>query len=477
MASDKRSFKDVIGTRFAVNVPCFIKKETIPVVIVEVLGKGKWKVAKVDETGQVMPSLLFERTSQQLRKPKKDDWDKGNVHPLIHPPLASPHRPTILRTIGQELNRMLSPATTRRNEVSQSLPSSSSHCATNNPTGSHVRDTSNIPPRDTFPSSPTSTQERLLTPIRSPNRGSIGNENAPDESAIDSSVGAPPHNLSEANCTSPTAVIDGGSRNFRQGVDIEAHNLDEQEVNDAVTVGIGGSGDVQGSDHETSISGDDSLDDISATEEQDADDASLSDNEENPDLEFEEDIPHRPRDELDGEDAEENSGAIGQAVEQADDKYTERFNKYLAERESLVQSGLTISVKASKKKSIEIGARIKVRNGPFRGKEGLVVKKDAERLWGVKFDDELDAIYSNISSSSLTLVHDKRIFKWKCVDESFPVEPIQEFRDVGVVGFNFNQFAEHKLSIDNDDYEFPYLKLLIHLWPGKKVYYCIPNYQ
>ncbi len=36
------------------------------------------------------------------------------------------------------------------------------------------------------------------------------------------------------------------------------------------------------------------------------------------------------------------------------------------------------------------------------------------------------------------------------------------------VGFNFgHHFCEESLTADNDNYEYPYLKLVEHLWSGK----------
>ena len=52
-------FKEAVRTRFKLGVPCFTKKETIPVVIVDVLGKGHWKVAKVEATGEISIYLEF----------------------------------------------------------------------------------------------------------------------------------------------------------------------------------------------------------------------------------------------------------------------------------------------------------------------------------------------------------------------------------------------------------------------------------
>ncbi len=39
----------------------------------------------------------------------------------------------------------------------------------------------------------------------------------------------------------------------------------------------------------------------------------------------------------------------------------------------------------------------------------------------------------------------------------------------GIVGFDFSKFDDAKLSINNESYDFPYLRLLIHLWPGKSI--------
>ena len=91
---------------------------------------------------------------------------------------------------------------------------------------------------------------------------------------------------------------------------------------------------------------------------------------------------------------------------------------------------------------IDIGRRVEVRSGPLRGRKGRVVQNDGSKLWGIKFDDDLDTTHNNISSSRLKIIQDKRTFHWKCVEESFPEAPVQEFCETGVVGFDFNQFSE-----------------------------------
>jgi hypothetical protein len=67
------------------------------------------------------------------------------------------------------------------------------------------------------------------------------------------------------------------------------------------------------------------------------------------------------------------------------------------------------------------------------------------------------------------VIKDKRVFEWKIVEDSFPTDPVVPYQTHGIVGFDFSKFDDAQLSIDNESYNFPYLRLLIHLWPGKSI--------
>lgn len=97
-------------------------------------------------------------------------------------------------------------------------------------------------------------------------------------------------------------------------------------------------------------------------------------------------------------------------------------------------------------------------------------------LWGIRFDgrDE-DDIEHYIPSSTLQILKDKRVFKWTVVKDSHPTRPLEPFLEHGVVGVDYEKlFSKESLDVHNANYGYPFLKLLIHLWPGKfKVVYII----
>ena len=69
-------------------------------------------------------------------------------------------------------------------------------------------------------------------------------------------------------------------------------------------------------------------------------------------------------------------------------------------------------------------------------------------------------------STQLKVVRDTRVFNWKIAKDSSPTNPVVPYQEHGIIGFNFSLFDGAQLDIDNDEYTFPFLSLLIHLWPG-----------
>lgn len=188
--------------------------------------------------------------------------------------------------------------------------------------------------------------------------------------------------------------------------------------------------------------------------------------EEDPDLLLEEDLEQYVNDE-DGDD-NVNFRVIGQAVEEMDDKYTRKWNEYQVERKSLVDQKWSVICNPPKQQGIDIGVRVRERHG--RKRDGVVVHKEEENrnpTWAIHFDGSNENEH-NISSSTLRVLKDERLFKWTVVNDSVPDDPVQPFREHGVVGFDFmDAFSKDALDDGNKNYQFPYLELLIHLWPGK----------
>jgi hypothetical protein len=56
---------------------------------------------------------------------------------------------------------------------------------------------------------------------------------------------------------------------------------------------------------------------------------------------------------------------------------------------------------------------------------------------------------------------------WRCPNgvNWHPGAPISfvVYQEHGIIGFDFGRFEEAKLEVENADYDFPFLSLLIHL--------------
>jgi len=155
-------------------------------------------------------------------------------------------------------------------------------------------------------------------------------------------------------------------------------------------------------------------------------------------------------------------------IEKDEEKHRRKFELYLAEKDRLFRENWTVSKGPSKKSSIDIGEKVQERRGAIR--LGVIVGDDREDkgppLWSVLFDgDEMPA--KKVPSTRLKLVRDKRTFIWQIAADVVPDNPVLPFSSHGVVGFNFrDKFAATKFETNEGDYDFPFLSLLQHLWPG-----------
>ena len=391
---------------------------------------------ELEATGEISTSITFQMKSQQLRKPKQDDWEKGNIHPLVRQPPPTVPRPTFISAVGQGINRIISPA--RRN-------------------GAPGReDTTMIPLlRDTHDA------RRPLSNMNTAIRN-------PPSSSPPGVISATPSTATVLSQQQTTPVRPAQGQRLPSPV---RSPLGANSPNNLLGLSMYGSDD---SDADADFGSNENIgnDDGDIDEESNDEDSTSSlESDKDPDEELEEDFDYARQDEEnEGDDTGTNFGRIGQAVEPANDKYIEKWNRYKAERASLVRDGFILQGKPAKQQGIDIGRRVKMRRGD---RKGYVVERDGESppVWSIRFDDMPNNIESGIPSTILTSIKDKRIFTWKCVEDSFPDDPIHEFQDHGVVGFDFEKFDPEKLSLDNKDYDFPYLRLLIHLWPGK--IFCI----
>ena len=178
----------------------------------------------------------------------------------------------------------------------------------------------------------------------------------------------------------------------------------------------------------------------------------------------------------DDEDAiDPNSAALAHELERRD-VYRVKHQKYVARKKQLVDENWKVHLEAPKRNGIEIGDLVykKVNGSTINRHYGVVVGKHPDSvhgnpLWNVQFDGENHVEQALSGGNQIRLIHDNRAFTWQIVDgDTKPDNPVEEFQDVGVIGFDFQQsFSAANLSIDNEQYDFPFMRLLLHLWPGK----------
>ena len=62
--------------------------------------------------------------------------------------------------------------------------------------------------------------------------------------------------------------------------------------------------------------------------------------------------------------------------------------------------------------------------------------------------------------------NDKKKVIWEVVDDHVVEEPT-DHEDIGLLGFDFNVFDEYEEGVVREgSSEFPYLLMLVKLWPG-----------
>ncbi|GAX26777.1 hypothetical protein FisN_9Lu068 [Fistulifera solaris] len=191
------------------------------------------------------------------------------------------------------------------------------------------------------------------------------------------------------------------------------------------------------------------------------------DEEVDPDLENEEDLgPYRPDDE-EGEDDGDDLNFRAIAEEQAaEDKHREKWNRYLTEKAALIEMGSKVKCNPPKHQGIDVGSQVQQRRAPRRTGYVIASNRDEDHgyaCWEVEYEDETVKF---VKSTELICVKDDRVFEWTYVDDVFPINPVLPFRETGVVGYNFAAFKKENLDTTKDDYGFPFLTLLQHLWPG-----------
>ena len=198
--------------------------------------------------------------------------------------------------------------------------------------------------------------------------------------------------------------------------------------------------------------------------------------EENPDNEMEEDVAVDIDGILDnGDEIGVNNLRMGQQVEQDNDKYQAQTQKYEKEKQLLIKNKWSVATKAAKTSKLDIGSKVKERRGLKR--VGVIVEDsrlegDKQQKWKIKFKDGTEE--SNVASTRLKQIKDDRIFTWTICEKLLLQNPVVDFREIGVVGFDFKkEFSDAAVSLQNEDYDYPYKKLFDHMWPGKKTKICL----
>jgi hypothetical protein len=192
------------------------------------------------------------------------------------------------------------------------------------------------------------------------------------------------------------------------------------------------------------------------------------DPEEDPDEELFEDLPSRntvPAGDADGTEADISGATFAAQLEPEDDKYRRKQEFYKLDKQKLIDDMWTVKKKPSKQNKLAIGATVQERSGEKRS--GLIVGDGSEDLtWMVRFErSEND---KQLPSSRLKLVRDNSEYVWSIVKDSSPEQnkAVTEYRDIGLMGIHFGEDFSDTTS-SNVDYDYPYLRLLQTLWPGK----------
>jgi hypothetical protein len=143
-------------------------------------------------------------------------------------------------------------------------------------------------------------------------------------------------------------------------------------------------------------------------------------------------------------------------VEDLDD-HGRKWQAYLAEKEALLASNFSVE-KSPNAVKFGVGVRVQEKGGEKRN--GIIVEQISKLTWMVQFDAESDPDRKT-SSQVKTIIHP---FVWRMQRETRPINPPKEYRQIGLAGFYFDRFSDR--SLQSKDYSYPFLDLLLRLWPG-----------
>ena len=172
-----------------------------------------------------------------------------------------------------------------------------------------------------------------------------------------------------------------------------------------------------------------------------------------------------------------NDLAVVRGIEVDPDKHKQKWDRCIEAKEALIASKWSVEIKPPGQSGYEVGVRVKEKQGQkrcgtivedFRRQQGLL----SLPRWTVVWDgDSLATAEQDVPTTRIKRIKDSRVFKWTVVRDSSATNPPIPFLENGIVGFNFEeQFEPSRLNPQQRDgdrpYEGPFLKLLIHLWPG-----------
>jgi hypothetical protein len=109
------------------------------------------------------------------------------------------------------------------------------------------------------------------------------------------------------------------------------------------------------------------------------------------------------------------------------------------------------------------GARVYTKGRNRRN--GTIDRRDPDGVkWLVNFTDSQGLEVA--SFQALVLDWTPTPYVWNIVEKSEPNKVAEKYRDVGLIGFDFDEFDAEKSAKKSPTYRYPYLRLLQKLWPG-----------
>ena len=145
------------------------------------------------------------------------------------------------------------------------------------------------------------------------------------------------------------------------------------------------------------------------------------------------------------------------------DVHKQKWASYKADKAARLASEWTVEVNGGKAK-FEVGCRVVTKADPDH--YGWIVSKTLDgRKWMVDFDNGETEM---LAYQSMKLVGSEATppYVWRLIDKSQPEEPVMEYHNCGLIDFDFEEVSGVQVELSNNEYDFPYMKLLQKLYPG-----------